>query len=105
MLIHLKLHHFCVRYCINQARINFSGFFTDFFHFQTFVRCTPKETEWIAKNPLLRTHLPEFLLTLTVIVGKSTVPNAVKCLRSCMLNFGKIIKVSFLNFLLKLKKN
>lgn len=64
----------------------------EMFLISNFVRCTSKETDWLARSNRLLPHMSDMILTLGVVVNETENPNAVLNYRNCMMNYANIVK-------------
>ncbi|XP_055913417.1 uncharacterized protein LOC129947032 [Eupeodes corollae] len=64
----------------------------EMFLISNFIRCTTKETDWLARSDRLLPHMSDMILTLGVVVNETENPNAVLNYRNCMVNYANIVK-------------
>lgn len=64
----------------------------EMFLISNFVRCTAKETDWLARSDRLLPHMSDMILTLGVVVNETENPNAVLNYRNCMVNYANIVE-------------
>ncbi|XP_055370705.1 uncharacterized protein LOC129605151 [Condylostylus longicornis] len=62
------------------------------FLISTYVRCTTKETEWLAKNERLLNHISDVILLLNGIVTEMGEDGVFAHYRFCILNYINIVK-------------
>lgn len=65
---------------------------------ETFVRCTKKESIWLAKNTQLLPYFGDVISVLNVIVASTTLENSVNCFRHCFQSYINIVKVKHFFF-------
>ncbi|XP_055846943.1 uncharacterized protein LOC129912635 [Episyrphus balteatus] len=64
----------------------------EMFLISNFIRCTTKETDWLARSDRLLPHMSDMILTLGVVVNETENPNAVLNYRNCMVNYANIVQ-------------
>lgn len=64
----------------------------EMFLISNFIRCTAKETDWLARSQRLLPHISNMIQTLGVVVNEMDNPNAVLNYRNCMINYANIVK-------------
>ncbi|KAJ6648606.1 hypothetical protein Bhyg_03836 [Pseudolycoriella hygida] len=58
---------------------------------ETFIRCTRKEAEWLAKNERLHPYFKDVMLVVFEIVKKTDNPNSLNCVMFCMQSYIKVV--------------
>uniref|UniRef100_W8B1C6 Uncharacterized protein n=1 Tax=Ceratitis capitata TaxID=7213 RepID=W8B1C6_CERCA len=66
-----------------------------------YVRCTMKETEWLARSERLLPHISDVMIILSGVVVETDNPNAINNYRHCLINYANIV----LKFVLPPLKN
>lgn len=56
-----------------------------------YVRCTMKETEWLARSERLLPHISDVLIILSGVVVETDNPNAINNYRHCLTNYANIV--------------
>ncbi|XP_017472165.1 PREDICTED: uncharacterized protein LOC108363333 [Rhagoletis zephyria] len=56
-----------------------------------YVRCTMKETEWLARSERLLPHISDVMIILSGVVVETDNPNAVNNYRHCLSNYANIV--------------
>uniref|UniRef100_A0A1A9VB83 Uncharacterized protein n=1 Tax=Glossina austeni TaxID=7395 RepID=A0A1A9VB83_GLOAU len=57
-----------------------------------YVRCTMKETEWLARSERLLPHISNVMLILSGVVEETKNPNAINNYRHCLINYANIVQ-------------
>ncbi|KAL5276102.1 hypothetical protein ACFFRR_001739 [Megaselia abdita] len=57
-----------------------------------FVRCTTKETEWLAKSDILLPNISDMMLTLSNVVSETNNEYTVNNYRHCVVNYVNIVR-------------
>ncbi|XP_075158941.1 gem-associated protein 4b-like [Haematobia irritans] len=57
-----------------------------------YVRCTMKETEWLARSERLLPHISDVMIILSGVVNETENPNAINNYRHCLANYANIVK-------------
>ncbi|XP_011198693.2 uncharacterized protein LOC105222863 [Bactrocera dorsalis] len=57
-----------------------------------YVRCTMKETEWLARSDRLLPHISDVMIILSGVVVETDNPNAINNYRHCLSNYANIVK-------------
>lgn len=61
-------------------------------HIQNYVRCTMKETEWLARSERLLPHISDVMIILSGVVNETENPNAINNYRHCLANYANIVQ-------------
>ncbi|XP_039959190.1 uncharacterized protein LOC120773992 [Bactrocera tryoni] len=56
-----------------------------------YVRCTMKETEWLARSDRLLPHISDVMIILSGVVVETDNPNAINNYRHCLSNYANIV--------------
>ncbi len=66
---------------------------------ETFIRCTRKEAEWLARNQQLHSYFKDVMVILFEIVRNcQNNSNSLNCVRHCMQSYIKVVLVSRIVF-------
>ncbi|XP_065365949.1 uncharacterized protein LOC135958925 [Calliphora vicina] len=57
-----------------------------------YVRCTMKETEWLARSERLLPHISDVMIILSGVVNETENPNSINNYRHCLSNYANIVQ-------------